>query len=256
MSEQTKLTHLTHPYYHIRLTHNIENPRYSQFFQERTSEHILVRENADVEDSETHLHCHFKSLHKNDQAVRKEFCNSNPKQKLGWFPDVVGNKCYSCKYGTIHGYNYVCKGTGPDWDTGKPTVLSTTFPEDKIKEFHQAYWRHKNPQETIVRDMQPIMEQDFARIEKIAKRKAKPPSWTELLIQEIRIARPDHGFDMNNHEDREYLVAIILKRMGKLTKALDEFIFRRTFHTVYNGLKKTPKSFTDFQCKFYRCLDK
>ena len=256
MSEQTKLTHLTHPYYHIRITHNIDNLRYSQYFTERTQEHILVKENADVEDHEPHLHCHFKSLHKNDQAVRREFCNSNPDQKLGWFPDLKGNKCYSLKYGTIHGYNYVCKGTGRDWDTGKPTVLSTTFTEDQIKIFHQNYWTHKEPQETIRVDTQALADMDFARIEKIAKRKIKPPTWTENLIQEIRIQLPDHGFDMNNHEDREYLVAIILKRMGKLTKSLDEFIFKRNFHCVYNGLKKTAKAHTDYQAKFYRCLDK
>lgn len=229
-------------HFHIRLTADIENNRYAQYAVERTTKHILVRENADEDCKQTHLHIHFESLHSNDQSLRREFKK--------WFSALSGNKDYSLKQGDELGYVYVCKGTDSDWEIGKPTVLSTTFSEDEIKEFHRRYWNHKS---RVVVKLSETAEPPEPK-----KKKTRAPSWTERVTEEIRTNYPDKKWNLDLETDKISLCDKILDRMGDSGKALDEIIFRRIFYAVYNGLKHqmTNETKTEFRQKFYRCLDK
>lgn len=228
-------------YFHIRLTADIENPRYAQYARERTTKHILVQENADSDCKQPHLHYHFESLHTNDQSLRREFKK--------WFSALSGNKDYSLKVGDEVGYVYVCKGTDPDWEIGKPTVLSTTFSDDEIKEFHRRYWNHNS---RIVVNLSETTE----LIPK--KKREKRPTWTQEIIQELKTAYPSKKWNLDLDTDKRSLCDKILDRMGEGGKALDEIIFRRIFYAVYNGLKHymDDEHKTEFRQKFYRCLDK
>jgi len=228
-------------HFHIRLTADIENAKYPQYAVERTVAHIIVRENADLDCKQTHLHLHFNSVHSNDQSLRREFKK--------WFPALSGNKDYSLKEGDELGYVYVCKGTSSDWETGKPTVLSTTFSESEIQEFHRRYWNHKS---RIVVKLAETAEPE------IKKKKTRTPTWTERVIDEIRTNFPAKIWNLDLESDKIHLCDLILDRMGDVGKALDEMIFRRTFYAVYNGLRHNMayESKTEFRSKFYRCLDK
>jgi len=231
----------SHKIFHIRCMHDIENPRYIQFAKERTVTHILVSEAPDDEEKRPHIHCHFTALNKNDQSVRREF--------LKWFPEIKGNGDYSCKERNAYGFNYVCKGTDRDWDTGKPTVLSTTFSEDEIKEFHRLYWNHHD------RIVVPLTDSPEPEVK---KKREKRPTWTQEIISELKTAYPSKKWNLDLETDKISLCDKILDRMGEGGKALDEIIFRRIFYAVYNGLKHhmTDDSKTEFRQKFYRCLDK
>jgi len=241
------MTTPTHKHYHIRLTANIGCHRYAQYLTERTVTHLMVTENADEDCKQTHHHCHFTSIQKNDQALRREYKK--------WFPLLSGNKDYSLKEGDAVGFNYVAKGSGPDWETQKPHVVSTTFSDEEVKEFHRQYWNHHD---RIKVDLTPQANFDHidALLTAVKKERKKKPTWTQSVIAEIRELHPDKGYDYNHHEDRVYLVDKILSRMGTDGKALDEIVFKRMFFAVYNGLKKTPKAHGDFKRKFYECLDK
>jgi len=237
-------------HYHIRLTANIGCHRYAQYLVERTVSHLMVTENSDEDCKQTHHHCHFTSIQKNDQALRREYKK--------WFPLLSGNKDYSLKEGNEVGFNYVAKGSGPDWETQKPHVVSTTFSDEEVKEFHRQYWNHHDRTIMPVAVGQAIINEahDHATYLALKKERKKRPTWTQEVINEIRTAHPDHGYDYNHHEDRKYLVDKILLRMGEGGKALDETVFRRIFFAVYNGLKKTSKAHGEFRQKFYQCLDK
>jgi len=241
-------------YFHIRLTHNVGNPKYAQYMKERTVTHLMVTENEETADKQAHHHCHFVSIKTNSQSLRREF--------LKWFPEIAGNGSYALKDGTgkkpanARGFVYVAKGTGPDWDTQKPNVVSTSFSDDEVKEFHRQYWNHHDRIIVNTADLSHVGDakqqlQDIAKAER-----RKRPTWTQSVISEIRIQHPDHGYDYQDHLDRKYLVDKILSRMGEGGKALDETVFRRIFFAVYNGLKKTPKAHGEFRQKFYQCIDK
>ena len=225
-------------FYHIRLTADIENIRYAQYARERTTSHVLVRENADEDCKQTHLHCHFTSLHKNDQALRREF--------KSWFSALSGNKDYSLKEGNEIGFRYVCKGTSPEWETGKPAVLSTTFSEDEIKEFHRLYWSHQT------RVIVPMAETP----EPFKKKRERKLTWTEEIIEELTIAHPNRRFEKDFPGDVRFLTTYILKKMGSRGRALDDIIFRRIFYAVYNGLKKTNEGDENFITHYEHLITK
>jgi len=220
-------------YYHTRVTVDILNPRYGQFATERTVEHILVRENADVDCKQPHIHLMCKSLHKNEQAYRAEF--KGTKKKAGWFYSLTGNGAYSIKVANRTGYNYVCKGESSDWETGKPEVLSTTFSEEEIKEFHRQYWNHHDRVKINLTQEAKVDENLQPRVKKI-----RAKNFYEVIVDELTTAYPDRVF--NKHKDSRFLTVYILKKMGARGRALDDIIFKRTFYAVYNGLKKDDES--------------
>lgn len=210
-------------YYHIRLTYNIDEHslQYKRYAEQRTQEHILVKENADTDCKQPHLHLHSKTLHKNDQALRREFKK--------WFPELQGNAHYSLKNGNEVGYHYVCKGTGPEWDTGKPTVLSTTFTEDEIKEFHRIYWNHANRIKVDLGSAEVVEEKP--------KRK-RTKTFMEKLRDEIEVEFPNHRWNPEMDTDMEFLATRLLKRLGDTAKNLDTIIFTRLMNGLLNGLPK------------------
>lgn len=220
-------------YYHARVTVDILNPRYAQFAKERTLEHILVRENADVDCKQPHIHLMCKTLHKNDQGFRREFKGDNKVD--GWFPNLAGNGQYSIKKGSLTGYNYVCKGETNIWETANVEVLSTSFSEEQLKEFHRQYWNHHDREKINLTKEAEVDENLQPKIKKIRKK-----NFYEEVVDELTTAYPDRVY--NKHKDAGFLTKYILRKMGARGRALDDLIFKRTFYAVYNSLKKDDES--------------
>lgn len=212
--------------FHIRLT----NPEYLSseklitFSKQRLHEHILVEEGADANDKQTHNHLHGKTFHKNDQAYRREVKK--------WFPNLSGNKDYHLKKGDPRGYVYVCKGTSRDWDTGKPKVLSTTFSEEKIKEFHKEYW---GKQDEVIKVDMTVLEEP--------KKKVKCKTFMQKLIEEVILNHPEKTWDIDQEQDLNYLTDKLYTSMGHAGKNLDNFIWIRMLNALYLGLPKTYEVF-------------
>lgn len=204
-------------YFHLRLTFDIESDKYKTYAEQRTQEHILVKENADEDCKQTHLHLHCKTLHKNDQAYRREVKK--------WFPALQGNAHYSLKTGNEKGYHYVCKGTSSDWDTGKPNVLSTSFSEDQIKEFHRMYWNHANRIKVILPDT--IEEK---------KPRSRHKQFTEKIAEELVMSYPDKLWNMEI--DSRFLVKYLYGKLGKIAKGFNQTKFNEMMNGLYGYLPK------------------
>lgn len=198
-------------------------------------DYILVEENADDQCKQTHNHLLQLTRYNNDQAYRRAFKKA--------MPNLSGNKDYSIKVGDEKGYYYVCKGTGPDWDTQKPNVISTSFSDDSIKEFHRMYWhifaeRHADdPKSDVTRvDMSGLMGE---------KPKKRTKMFVERIRDELLQQYPDHLWDMRQPTDRAVLVRFLRTKLGAVAKNLDDTIFMRMFTGLYNGLPR------DTDCEGY-----
>lgn len=226
-------------HFHLRLTYDIANTAYVTYAEQRTKDYILVQENADEDCKQTHLHLHCKTFHKNDQAFRREVKK--------WFPNLQGNQHYSLKQGNEKGYHYVCKGTGPDWDTGKPHILATSFDENDIKEFHRIYWNHAN--RTIVNLADAVPDDK-------PKKRPRTKLFMEKLRDELVTELPDKLWNIDLDTDAEFLGQRLLKRLGETAKNLDTIVFTRLMWGLYNGLPKSYESdrahTAHFMSAFYR----
>lgn len=209
-------------YYHVRITYDIDSEEYKTYAQQRTLQHIIVKENADQECKQPHLHFHSKTLHKNDQAFRREFKK--------WFPQLQGNSSYSLKQGNEIGYRYVCKGTDPDWDIGKPEVLSSTFSEEEIKEFHRQYWNHN---QRVIVDTTQVPDVN----EKVKKPRAK--QFLEKIRDEIVELYPNKQWNIALDTDLDFLVDYLYTKLGTVVKKVNKQIFSDFLNAIYMGLPKT-----------------
>jgi len=209
--------------FHIRLTspNYLSSEQLITFSKQRLVKHILVEENADAQCKQTHNHLHAETLYKNDQAYRREIKK--------WFPALAGNKDYSLKPGDDRGYQYVCKGTGRDWDTGKPNVLSTTFSEEEIQEFHRLYWIEQPETTAIKVDLTDLAE---------PKKKIKCKTFMQKLIDEVILNYPDKTWDIDQETDLSILTEKLYSAMGSAGKNLDNFIWIRMLNALYMGLPK------------------
>lgn len=232
--------------YHIRLT----SPEYLssnllvQFARAHTVQHILVEEGSDLSCKQTHNHLHADTHYKNDQAYRRVIKKT--------MPNLSGNKHYSLKLGDEKGYYYVCKGTGPDWDTGKPTVLSTTFSEDAIKEFHRMYWKIFSE-----RDTNNSCGGDVIQVDMSGLVPDKPKKRTKMFMEKIRDELidkyPDHLWDMQEDTDLRFLTRYLRQKLGATAKNIDDNIFMRMFSGLYNGLPRKAIA-EDFEQNHYEDL--
>lgn len=217
--------------YHIRLT----SPEYLssnlliQFARTNTVKHILVEEGSDISCKQTHNHLHAETNYKNDQAYRRVIKKT--------MPNLSGNKHYSLKIGDEKGYYYVCKGTGQDWDTGKPNVLSTTFSEEAIKEFHRMYWKIFSERETHSPGQEPI-QVDMSGFHAVDKPKKRTKMFMEKLLDEIIADHPDKLWNTDDDCDFNFLTKTLYKRLGRTAKNLDYVIFNRMMNGLVAGLPK------------------
>jgi len=211
-------------YYHLRIHAAIEDPRYIDYAKQRTVEHILAKEGEDEECKRPHLHLHCQTYHNNDQAFRTEV--------LSRFSELwtKGNGSYSIRKKICNeiGYHYVCKGTGPDWDTGKPDILSTTFDEDQIKEFHRLFWAYNKPKVVINVPLELAVEDK--------KPRARAKQFTEKVAEELHTAYPDKLWDMEI--DARFLVKYLYGKLGKIAKGFNQTKFNEMMNGIYAYLPK------------------
>lgn len=224
--------------YHVRLSHPeyLSSDLLVNFLSKNHMqlEHILVEEGSGHDPecqayNPTALHNHFMSntTYKNLQIYRRQIKKA--------FPNLNGNKHYSVKCGDVKGYYYVCKGTGPDWDTGKPKVLSTTFSEEEIQEFHRTFWEVHHE-----RHSQSVFKVDMESMVPGEKPKKRTKMFMERIRDELFEQYPDHMWDLYQSEtDRRFLSRYLRQKMGATAKNIDDTIFMRMISGLYNGLPRT-----------------
>lgn len=228
-------------YQHIRITYNPDNPNYCTWVQSKSTEHIIAKEAEDDECKQPHIHIHGYFHFKNQQAFRDKFVGRTKGDKFdaGAFPELHGsNGRYSIRAKLCDrlGYRYVCKGTGPNWDTDKPKILSTSFTEDEIKGFHSAYWAHcqpKPPPEPVIVDMAALDEQTTK-----PKRKTRALTFMEKIVKELKEECPDKKWNRHLETDRIILVKYLYRKMGSAVKKINKRIFCDMFNGLYAALPK------------------
>jgi hypothetical protein len=229
----------TENFFHIRIHKNPRTEKYLTFVKERFSEFIVCHEQQDEDVSRDHLHIHGQAYlkFKTEKQLRSEFKK--------WFPSpmIHGNGDYTLKapdskpQPNACGYKYVCKGTSADWETGKPEILATSFSEDDIKEFHRQYWNHH--------DRIKVNQETYPEVLDIPKKKKEYKSWTVKTIEIWNAEHEGFIYDGTNNNHRLELTKFILKRMGKAGRALDDYIFIRTFRAFENGIESVDNDFYD-----------
>lgn len=264
-------------YFHIRLSSQIFvkcektlkdefNPAVHQFAENHLCEYIIALENADEDVKTTHIHIHGKStLYDNTvapaQSLRRSWESAGlpmgrgvytikSRDNVSGFRDPLTKKIP--KTVDAEGYVYVCKGP-ESWIKSNPRILASKgFSEEQIDEFHEQYWlNNKGYQDQLRREKQPEpIKVDMEQAPEVKRRK-KVITWTQAIINEINNIYPDKTWDKTDRDQKIFLCDIILDRMGSGGKALDNFIFIRTFNAVYNGIRKSNKSKTDFRQGYY-----
>lgn len=224
--------------FHSRITHSdtVNDPStVITFARERTIKYLICRENADSGCSRDHLHFQFTHIEKLTENGRRNVQGNFKK----YCPQLHGQADHMMKLHCQLGFHYTAKGTDRDWDTGAPNIVSTNFTLDEVKEFHRLYWDSK-----VVAEPEPVkapIKVDLAQepVQKISK--PRTITWTERIVRELSDNHPARVWDKNSETDVMELTTYILRNMGARGRALDDFIFKRTFYAVYNGLATARK---------------
>lgn len=160
------------------------------------------------------------------------------------FPSIFGNKSYSIQKVKNYDSNikYCCKGKANDY----PEVLFSTLSDAEIKQYYTEYWELQN---SILKSKAKSNEvnmgcQNDSSLP-IVKTKVKTVTWSEKLTKHIieEYAGLCQGF-VDYHRGvkvdydvlHETLVGIILERLGKVSKNLDEFILIRLYNAQLNAI--------------------
>ena len=260
-------------YFHIRLStdlfvkvptasHSEFNPAILQFAENHLYKYIIALENADKEDNRTHIHIHGEcGTGLNSQSMRRRWIEAHMPQGRGNY----SIRCYDNapykensqekKIPDARGYVYVCKGKD-SYEKTIPCIMGKKgFTDEDINELHEQYWaENKIYQEQIRQSQQPEpIKCDLSQNPEV-QRKKKTITWTQALIEEINAVYPDRTWNVYLDVDKKEICDLILDRMGRGGKALDEMIFKRIFYAVYNGIRKTNQNKTAFRQKFYDCV--
>lgn len=228
MSTQSTLQH----FIHARFTYEVDSPQHALFAKQTTIQHVLALEGADEEEKKPHLHLHCEVTISESTFRRKV---------KSWFPAIKGNGEFSVREKTanIVGYYYTCKGTGPDWETGKPTIISTSFTEDQIKEFHRIYWNKKQEQKV---DLTAAIEEG----EKPTKKRQRTKTFMEKIRDQLIEENPDREWTLTQsvdplESDLIELSEYLYKKLGQSVKNIDQTIFNRMLNGLYAGLPKSSE---------------
>lgn len=223
---------------HLRISHQdtVNDPSILKTFaRERTIKYLICREDADTGCSRDHLHMNFTTVRPLTEHGRVNTANDYKK----YMPYLKGQADHILKLHCQLGYHYTAKGTNRDWDTGAPNVIATNFTTEEVKEFHRLYWLSRE-----VAEPQPKKESIKVDLAQVPEQKAPKPrsiTWTERIIRELSDNQPTRVWDKNSETDVMELTTYILRNMGARGRALDDFIFKRTFYSVYNGLATARK---------------
>lgn len=243
--------------FHSRVTHEatVNDPStVIMFARERTIKYLLCRENADSGCSRDHLHLNFTHVEKLTENGRRNVQGNFKK----YSPQLNGQADHMMKLHCQIGFYYTAKGTSSDWDTGAPNIISTNFTLDEVKEFHRQHWLHHEPS-AVPQPVKLPIKVDLAEIPVQKPPKPRSITWQERIARELAAESDTRIFDKNNEADVDYITEYILRNMGVRGRNLDDFIFKKTFFSVYNYLvterKVNLQNSKDFR-KHYSALIK
>lgn len=224
--------------FHSRVTHadTVNDPStIIMFARERTIKYLLCRENADSGCSRDHLHLNFTHIEKLTENGRRNVQGNLKK----YCPQLHGQADHMLKLHCQIGFYYTAKGTSADWDTGAPNIISTNFTLDEVKEFHRQHWLFHQP--AVPQSVKPAIKVDLAEIAVQKPTKPRSITWQERIARDLVAESETRIFDKNNEDDVDYLTEYILRNMGVRGRNLDDFIFKKTFFSVYNYLVTAKK---------------
>jgi len=139
-------------FWNVRLTVTTKNPleRIQKWLDSHTGS-IALNARSQVtlacleKEASQHVHAAYE--------CSSELCRSTVKLRLDKFLDLSGNADYSIKSQkldeVIDGlYRYICKGTGPAWDTQAPVIIRNACllgacdeaPTHDVKKYHSEFW--------------------------------------------------------------------------------------------------------------------
>lgn len=224
--------------FHSRVTHadTVNDPStVIKFAHDRTIKYLICRENADSGCSRDHLHFQFTHIEKLTENGRRNVQNNFKK----YCPQLHGQQDHMLKLHCQLGFHYTAKGTNPDWDTGAPIIVATNFTLDQVKEFHRLYWESK-----VTTEPEPVKQAikvDLAQIPQQKPPKPRSITWQERIARDLANESETRIFSKNNPDDVDYITEYILRNMGVRGRNLDDFIFKKTFFSVYNYLATERK---------------
>lgn len=179
-----------------------------------------------------------KTLH-NHIVTRTDFYNrvaTIRSNLLKALPVLEGNGSYGGMKTTddyAYAAQYVCKGTGPDWDTQGPKIICTDVSEDLIREYHKAYWQIKAGEIKAAESGQIRVD-----LQPVIKQRARTKQWNERLSDKIQEEFPHKLWNMDDEDDLNYLTRRFYKEMGKTARNLDNTIYNRMLSGLYASLPK------------------
>jgi len=121
--------------WNIRVTVTTKNPteRIVKFCQSYSAVKLSCYETA----TQPHTHIAY--------VADKPICRSTVKAHLIKYLDISGNADYSLSQPKeeedLNGlYRYLCKGTGPDWETQKPEIIFNRDNLLDVRKYHEEFW--------------------------------------------------------------------------------------------------------------------
>lgn len=192
--------------------------------------------------SRPHVHATFKL-----KCPRTTFTDRLKKK----FKCIVGNGYYSCKKVKTtldRNYRYIYKGVVNDY----PDILYTLHTEEEWKDFYRRYWQQqdkilysKKSSAALAAQTSPIG--DYSGACPPAKPRQRVKTFMEKFAEVVEVEHEPlihsiwsfYGYGdadkrINTLEwCQDYLGNLLLKRLGKSVKNIDDFIFERLFRAIY-----------------------
>ena len=197
--------------------------------------YILVQEDPDDHVKQVHNHFVGETTFNKVKTVR-----DNLKREL---PNLMGNKDYGALNELLleadkeRAKCYVCKGTGPDFDTQGPKIIATDLTDLQIKQYHAEYWEYRKRLQKVQAEENAIKVQ-LPPIPEPEKKKKRTKMFMEKLKDSIIEEFPDKSWNMDDDCDFNYLTKKLYQSLGNTAKNLDYIIFNRMMNGLVAGLPK------------------